>query len=256
MIDCVLTAGGVPQPDDPLFPLAQGKPKTLIEIAGKPIAQWVVDALTETPQVREIVVVGLAAETRLLSPKIVHHHPDQGSLLGNGLAGITWLLEHNPAEQVLTCSADIPLLTAEMVSWLILQHHQQPVDLTYTVIPRPVMEAAFPASGRTYTSFVEMEVAGGDVHVVNPHIFITNRALWHDLADSRKEALKAAMRLGPGIFVRLLLHRLSLSDLEKRIERQFGLRVRTLPSPYPEMGMDVDKPHQLEICRRVLEGAA
>lgn len=256
MIDCMLVAGGTPRPEDPLYPFSQGRPKALTEIAGKRMAQWVVDALTETPDVRHIIVVGLTPDARLVSPKIARYYPDQGSLLNNGLVGIEWLLDRDPAaRQVLTSCADIPLLTPEMVTWLIEQYDTPSTDLNYTVIPRTVMEAAFPTSNRTYSRFENVEVAGGDIHVANPHIFRTHHDLWRDLAASRKEMLKAALQLGPGIFIKFFLHRLSTAHLETQVLRKLDLRVRVLPSPYPELGMDVDKPHQLEICRRVLKDA-
>lgn len=257
MMDCVLIAGGIPQPDDPLYPFAQGKPKTLIEIGGKRMAQWTVDALTGASEVGEIIVVGLPRDAGLVSPKIVHYCPDQGSLLNNGLAGIAWLLNRDPgAREVLFSCADIPLLRPEMVTWLIEQYQKRPTGLNYTVISRPTMEAAFPTSDRTYARFADMDVAGGDIHVADPHIFRSHQNLWQELAGSRKETLKAALQLGPGIFIKFFLHRLSTAELEVQVQQRLNIRVRVLPAPYPELGMDVDKPHQLEICRRVLDGAA
>ena len=256
-MDCVLLAGGTPQPDDPLYPYAQGQPKALIEIAGQPLAQWVVEALTAAPDVGEIVVVGLPPEAELASPKIVHYQPDQGSLLGNGLAGIAWLLDHDPlAKQVLISCADIPLLQPEMVTWLVEQYRARPTDLNYTVILRPTMEAAFPTSRRTYARFEDLDMAGADIHVANPHIFRSQQDLWRTLAVSRKESLKAALRLGPRIFIKLFLHRLSTAELEAQVQQRLDMRLRVLAAPYPEMGMDVDKPHQLDICRRALGRAA
>jgi CTP:molybdopterin cytidylyltransferase MocA len=256
MIDCVLIAGGIPQPDDPLYTFTQGNPKALVEVAGKPMAQWVVDALTATPQVRHIIVVGLPPNTELVSPKIAHYHVDQGTLLNNGIAGIEWVLNREPgAREALLSCADIPLLRPEMVTWLIEQHQHRPTDLNYTVISRATMETAFPTSDRTYSRFADIEVAGGDIHVANPHIFRSHRDLWHNLAASRKESLKAALRLGPGIFIKFFLHRLSTAELEAQVQQRLNMHLRVLAAPYPELGMDVDKPHQLELCRRALEDA-
>jgi NDP-sugar pyrophosphorylase family protein len=42
-MDAVITAGGVPQPDELLYPYTL-KPKALLEIDGKPMVQWVLDA--------------------------------------------------------------------------------------------------------------------------------------------------------------------------------------------------------------------
>jgi NDP-sugar pyrophosphorylase family protein len=39
-MDAVVTAGGIPKPDELLYPYTLGKPKALLEIAGKPMVQW------------------------------------------------------------------------------------------------------------------------------------------------------------------------------------------------------------------------
>jgi NDP-sugar pyrophosphorylase family protein len=59
LIDAVIIAGGIPGPDEPLYPLTQGKPKALLPIGGKPMTQWVMDALNGSPLVRRVVVAGL-----------------------------------------------------------------------------------------------------------------------------------------------------------------------------------------------------
>ena len=61
-MDAIITAGGIPKPEDPLYPFTQGISKALLEIAGKPMIQWVLDALNEAATIDNIVIVGLDAE--------------------------------------------------------------------------------------------------------------------------------------------------------------------------------------------------
>jgi len=58
-MDVVMTAGGRPQPGDSLYALTQGGFKALLELNGKPLIQWVLDALNGTEKVGSIVIVGL-----------------------------------------------------------------------------------------------------------------------------------------------------------------------------------------------------
>ncbi len=46
-MDAIVTAGGIPLPEEPLYDATQGHPKALVDVAGKPMVQWVLDALTE-----------------------------------------------------------------------------------------------------------------------------------------------------------------------------------------------------------------
>jgi len=62
--------------------------------------------------------------------------------------------------------------------------------------------------------------------------------------------------LGPVIFLRYLTRRLSIAEAERRAAKIFGVRVRVIPSSHAEVGMDVDKPFQLDIVRADLEARA
>ncbi len=253
MIDCIVLAGGVPQEEDLLYEYTQGRPKALIDVAGKPLVQWVLDALDAAPSVRNIIFVGLAREHGITSPKISHYVPDQGSMLKNILAGIDQVLEIDPAtQQVLISSSDIPMLNGAMVETFLAQCADPAVDIYHSIVPREKMEQRFPGSRRSYVHFSDGDFAAGDIHVVAPRIAHAHEDLWNDLLNSRKNALKQAARLGPAFFAKLMARRLSLAELERLALQKLGLNVRAMVVDYAEMGMDADKPFQLEICRQDL----
>jgi hypothetical protein len=54
----------------------------------------------------------------------------------------------------------------------------------------------------------------------------------------------------------LLLRRLTIEAGVERASNSLGIRGRAILCPYAEIGMDVDKPHQLEILRADLERSA
>ncbi len=252
-MDAVVLAGGVPQQEDLLYTHTQGQPKALLDIAGKPMGQWVLDALTGAPSITRIVVVGIEEGQGLDSPMVVAYLPDAGSMLGNCLAGIERATTAHPeAPQVLMVSCDIPLLTSAMIEALLRLADDPSVDIYHSLISRARMEARFPTSRRSYAHFAEGDFAAGDIHVVAPHIGQTHHDLWQALMRNRKSVAKQALHLGPIFLLRYLSGRLTLPELEQRVQRKLGLNVRALEVPYPEMGMDADKPFQLEICRREL----
>jgi molybdopterin-guanine dinucleotide biosynthesis protein A len=252
-MDCIITAGGVPQSDDLLFSYTQGGSKALLPLAGKPMVQWVLDALTAARQVDRIVVVGLKETDGVGSPKLAAFLPDQGSLLKNVTIGIDWVVEQEAeSRQILLCSADIPLISAEMVDEWVTQCNDPTVDLYYGVVGRALMERVFPASNRSYVHFSDGDVAGADIFVVNPQLAHQHRELWDDLIGDRKSVLKQARRFGIGFLLRLLLRRVSIRQAEEHIERVLNLTGRVITVAHAELGMDVDKPFQLEICEAAL----
>jgi hypothetical protein len=78
--------------------------------------------------------------------------------------------------------------------------------------------------------------------------------MWDDLIGGRKSALRQARRIGVGTLLRLLLRRLSMAEAEERVSRALNLRGRAVIVRQAELGMDVDKPFQLEICQEELAG--
>lgn len=252
-MDAVIIAGGAPQEGELLFEFTQGGPKALLDLAGRPMVQWVLDALTAASGVERIILVGLDPDVGVSSPKLVSIVPDQGSLLRNLIGAIERLLELDPdASQVLMASGDIPLITGSMVDDFLGQCDEPALDIHYGTVPRALMESRFPESRRSYVHLSDGDLAGADVFVINPEIAYTNRRLWEDLIGRRKSPLKQALRIGVGTLLKLLLGRLDLAQAEERVTKAMGLTGRAVLVKHAELGMDVDKPFQLEICRQEL----
>lgn len=249
-MDAIITAGGRTRPDDPLYPYVPDGNKALLDIAGKPMIQWVLDAVSAAQRVERVMVVGLSQPAGLTCAKPVDFLPDQGSLLANIQAGVRHSVALNPASRyVFSISADIPALTGDMLDWVADTAMQTEDDVYYHVIKREVMEARFPTSKRSYVHLRDMDVCGGDVGVIRCEIVTNNDALWRRVIEARKSALKQAGLLGYDTLVLLLLRLLTLEGAVRRASRNLGVRGRGVVCPYAEVGMDVDKPHQLEIMR-------
>jgi hypothetical protein len=143
-------------------------------------------------------------------------------------------------------------VTSEMVEWLVKTCKETEDDIYYNVIRRQEMEQVFPASKRTYTHLKDMEVCGGDMGMARAAIVTENPDFWTKIIDSRKSPISQAMLLGPVIIFKLLTRQLTANDVIQRVAKKLGLKGRAIVCPYPELGMDVDKPHQLEIMRAFL----
>jgi GTP:adenosylcobinamide-phosphate guanylyltransferase len=253
-MDAIVTAGGIPKPEEPLYQYTQGMNKALLNICNKPMVQWVLDALCQAESVDQIVLVGLTPEDGLECPKISAYIPNQGEMLANVRAGMQKVQEVNPQAQfVLFVSSDIPGLKAEIVDWLVQNALQTEDDLYYHVVERSVMESRYPQSKRSYTRLRDVEVCGGDINVVRLLIGQEHDKLWERLFDARKNAFKQASLLGWDTLLLLLTRQVTLEGAVRRVSRKLHLRGRAVLCPYAEVAMDVDKPFQLEILRADLE---
>jgi GTP:adenosylcobinamide-phosphate guanylyltransferase len=249
-MDALVLAGGIPQPDDPLYTYSNGDSKALIDVAGKPMVQWVLDALGESQHVDNVILIGLSPKSGVTCKKPLHFISNQGRMLANIVAGVNKALELNKKNQyVLVASSDIPALKPEMVDWLVETAMQTKDDLYYGVCTREVMEARFPGSKRTYTRLKDVELCGADINITHVRMATEHLDLWEALIGTRKSPLRQARIIGLRILLRVLTRSVTLDDLVKEVSQRIGIRGRVIVWPYAEACMDVDKPHQLEILR-------
>lgn len=249
-MDAIIIAGGIPQPGDPLYTYSKGNSKALIDIAGKPMAQWVLDALGDAKKVENVIVIGVSPKSGLTCKKPLHYISNQGRMLSNVVAGVNQSLELNKKnEYVLIVSSDIPTLQSDMVDWLVKTTMQTRDDLYYGVCPREVMEARFPTSKRTFTKLKDMEVCGADINVIHVSMATDHLDTWEELIGNRKSPLRQAAVIGWDTLFQLFTRQLTLQGLVERASARIGIKGRAIIWQQAEPCMDVDKPHQLELMR-------
>ena len=252
-MDAIVTAGGIPQPGDPLYEFSNGSSKALIDVAGKPMVQWVLDALNNSTKVDNIILIGVSAKSGLTSAKPVHYISNQGRMLANIVAGVNKALEINKkTEYVLIVSSDIPGVKGEMVDWLVDTAMETRDDLYYGICPQDVMEARYPESKRTYTKLKDMQVCGADMNVIHVSMATTRLDVWEQLIGSRKSPLRSAAVIGLDILFKLATRQIGLQELVEKASARIGIKGRAIIWSQAEPCMDVDKPHQLEIMREDL----
>jgi len=253
-MDAIVIAGGIPRPEDPLYAYSHGDSKALIDVAGKPMIQWVLDALGDAKKVDNVIIIGLSQKSGVSCKKPVYYVSNQGRMLANIVAGVDKVLELNrKSKYVLIVSSDIPTLKSEMVDWLVDTCMETKDDLYYGVCPKDVMEARFPGSKRTYTHLRDMDVCGADINLTHVRMATEHLDLWESLIGSRKSPLRQAGIIGFGTLLALFTRRLTLEDAVSRVGDRIGIKGRAIVWPYAEPCMDIDKPSQLELLREDLE---
>ena len=256
-VDAVILAGGASDKVYPLLEYAQAQKKPLIRIAGKEMVRYVVEAIAGSSQIGHIYIVGLGPEDGVEFTVPVEYVEASGSMLDNTVAGVERVIEVDPEmERVVVSSADIPLLTTEMVDYLIDTCLKTDHDVYYTVVEKSTMEARFPESRRSFVPLRDGSFAGGDINMARVSAIQANLDLARQISQSRKNVWQQVRLLGFGTLIKFAFRRLTIADAERVASRALGFQGRAIVTPYPEMGMDVDKPHQLDIVRAVLEGGS
>jgi CTP:molybdopterin cytidylyltransferase MocA len=254
-MDAIVLAGGINRPDDPLFELTGVEKKALIPVAGKPMVNWVVEALAGSGLVEYIVVVGLKPGEIDFGDAPVHFVDRAGEMIDNVLLAREKLRKVNPdTRKILLTMSDIPLITPEIVRGFVEECGSQEADIYYAVVEEKTMNARFPDSRRTFVPLKGGRYSGGDIYlsdVTAPDK--TDMDLFRSLTDSRKNYLAQARILGIGFIIRFLLRLATIDDAAARACKILNLDARVVETRFAELGMDVDKPHQYQIIKTTLE---
>lgn len=248
-MDVIILAGGASS-DDALAELTNGKLKSMLEIAGRPMVQWVLDAVGNAPSVGTVVLIGIEDATGLSCRKPLIKLPDGDSLIANLQQGAKKLQELHPEDtHVVSISADVPGITTDIVEAMIRQYSAREVDIYYSVVEREVMEKRYPGSHRTYLNVKDAQVCGGDLNCFSKRAALDPDAIWKDLISLRKSPLKQAALIGLDTLFLMLLRQLTLDQAVKKVCKRLGISGRVVRVPFAEIGMDVDKPFQFEMVQ-------
>jgi GTP:adenosylcobinamide-phosphate guanylyltransferase len=246
-MDAIILAGA--PNSGPLREISPAQYEAEIPIAGKPMLDYVMAALQHVPAIERIVVVGAAAlSPELRGEPVTVTSPGQSLVdsLTNGLNVI-------PGDQpVLVATSDIPLLTREAVEDFLERCRKLDADIYYSCVPKELNEAKYPGVRRTYVKLAEGTFTGGNLALIRPRAVRQSQGLLQKAASLRKKPWQLCKMLGWNYLIKLVAGRLSIPEIEGRVSGMLQLKVVGIVSPYPEVGIDVDKPSDLKLAAKVL----
>ena len=244
MIDALVLAGS--PNTGALQEVSEAPYEALVKIGPFPMFHYVINALQNSGKVKQITVVGPPELKKYLTPDI-NWVASGHTLMENLQRGSVYM-----ESRFLLATADIPMLTPRAVNGFLELCGDNCADLYFPLVPRTAVEKAFPGARRTYVQFKEGTYTGGNLFLVNPGAVEQCLSVGQELVTLRKKPLALARRVGITLLVKLLLKALTLPEVEARASRLLGIQGQVVVCPYPEIGMDVDKPLDLEVAGRAL----
>jgi len=244
-VDVVILAGGDGEVIDPTQRF-----KGLVEIAGKPLVEWVVDAFRAAERVGEIAVVIPTAENlgawvdRV--DKLVVSDRD---FMDNAIAGAAAFRVDRP---VIIATGDIPLLTGEAIDAFIEAGLATGAEFVYPLVRKESVEEAYPGTVRTYFKLKTGRYTGGNAMMVDPKLLPAARDLGQRLFNDRKNAVALVRAAGFKFVVRFVAGRLAPEDLADKIRDLLGGTGAAVVLDSPSIAMDVDKPADLRLVEPIL----
>lgn len=244
-VDAVVLAGGDGAVIDPT-----ARFKGMVPIAGKPMIEWVIDALRASETIAEIAVVVPTAED--LGPwadKVDKLVVSDQKFIDNCIAGVE---SFRNDRFVLVATGDLPALTPDAIDDYVSRSLASGAEITYPLVPADAMEAQFPGSQRTYVKIVGGPVTGGNIMVISPGIVRSSREIGQRFFDTRKNPAAMAQVIGVGFIIKLVTGRLKVADVERKLGTLLGGKCAAIYTDHASIGADIDKPIDVIVAERVL----
>lgn len=248
MIDAVLLAGS--PNTGPLRQVSAVPYEAVIPIGGQPMFRVVLEALLGAAGLGRVMVVGPPELEPFLEDPRARLVPMRHSLMDNVEAGFEAL--GMPDAPVLIATSDIPLLTAETVEAFLACCGRMERDVYYPVVTEPVINALHSGIKRTYVRLKDGRFTGGNIALFRPSVFTRCRAKGEEFTLFRKQPLKLARVVGPGILVRFLLGLVSVAEAEKKVTGLLGVSGRAVVMDRAAIAVDVDKPSDYRLVQELM----
>lgn len=250
--DAVVLAGG--ESSGELRKIAPYDNEALIIIGKYPMIYYIYHALRQSALVDRIVVSGPVDSLRSLLPRDdrLYFVPGGENAVASFTQAADFLKEQGIGENLLILPADIPFITAEAIDDFIGRSQETEAEFYYSITRREVNEEKFPGVKRTYVKLQDGVFTGGTLFILRSQAIDRVLDLACQLVQRRKNPIAMGKLFGLGLVFKYLFGRLSIAMVEKRFQEMMGIRGRAIISPYAEVGVDVDKPSDLELAHRYL----
>jgi GTP:adenosylcobinamide-phosphate guanylyltransferase len=252
----VLVLAGSRGGGDPLAHEAGVSHKCLIPVGGVTMLERILGVLGRLAAAPRIVIA-------IDRPEILDGLPQTQAALASGRLRVigtatspsrtvlSALQSSSIALPFLVTTADHPLLTEEMILafW---RRVPEEADLAAAVASAKIIRRAWPETRRTYLPFADDRYSGCNLFAINTVRAQRVLEFWQQVEARRKRPLAMIRLLGPLATLRFLLKRMTLAAAVEHLGALTDTRLAAIPLPFADAAIDVDKPDDLVLARRIL----
>lgn len=252
--DAVILAGG--ENSSELKKIAPYEKEALIIIGNYPMIYYVYNALRATPAINNIIISGPVDALRNILPrddKLLFVEGGENAIESFAQA-VEIMDKKELTDKVLVVPTDVPFITSEAIEDFLNCCEEQQADFYYPLTRKEVNEHKYPGVVRTYVRLKEGIFTGGNLFLLRSEHIPACLEIGVKLFNRRKNPLAMASLFGVSLVWRYLLGQLSIQMVEKRFSEVVGIRGKGIISSYAEVGVDVDKPNDLQLAQEYLRG--
>jgi CTP:molybdopterin cytidylyltransferase MocA len=224
--------------------------KCLIEVGGRPMISWVLDALRGARCIDRIVVVGPEGPLRSAGVDVQLIHRDEGSYPDSLGAGV----EAASGDKVLVIAADVPLLRPEGLDRYVTDCLRSGAELCFPVVSYEEMWARFPGARKTWYDLRDGRLTKGNA-VLGPRDFFLSELDRIESLFKRRKKKQWASLICQQFMRRLLARAASQAQVEAMLSSYLGVRLEAIPAD-PGLAVDVDEVADVAFVDAVLRRRA
>lgn len=243
---CIILAAGR-GPDDPMAKAFGVEHKCTLPLAGKPMLQWVLDALRGSELKKPFIVV-------IDNPAVIPFQTDVDTLpaASSAPASAIAALKHIQSYPVLITTGDHPLLTSEMVNHMLTASGITNADVCVGLATAETINAAYPETKRTYFNLGGTLVSGCNLFAVKSAAGLKLLERWQDLERNRKKPWKLIAAFGVKPILWFAFGMLTPDRAFAHLSSKLGIKVVPVFLPFAEAAIDVDKPSDHVLAEKIL----
>ncbi|WP_052223202.1 nucleotidyltransferase family protein [Novosphingobium malaysiense] len=242
----LVLAGSRPGPPDPVAASEGVWHKALVSIDGRTMLARVVASLREAGIERIAVVAS--------DPQVMDHARDLGCevlLAASGPSASVAIGLEKLGAPLLVTTSDHALLRPEWVTDFV-KDMPAGTDVAILLARREAIEAAMPASKRTYLRFADGQWSGCNLFLLASEAAGKAIDTWKMVEADRKRPWRIAARLGIGMLASYALGRLTLAEAIAGLGRRIGIDASLVAARDGLAAVDVDKPEDLADARAII----
>jgi GTP:adenosylcobinamide-phosphate guanylyltransferase len=241
-----LVLAGSRGPGEPLALYAGVSHKAMIEVGGKPMLLRVVEALKAAGYQRIVVAIERPELAQGMGVETLAAESGPSASVEAGLKAL--------GTPLLVTTADHALLRPEWIEHFVAAVPAG-ADVAAGLARSDLVTAAAPEGERTFLRFSDGAFSGCNLFYFASPKAAGLVALWREVEALRKQPVKLLGRLGPLTAVQYALGLLSLRSALERLGRLAGVRAAAVEMPFGQAAIDVDKPSDLDLVRRIVGDA-
>ena len=236
---------GEPLPDQ-LCIDAGVKWKALLPIHGKPMVDYVLDALAQSPSVNAPPWISG------LDKALIGDDLRQSPSADGPASSVVVAAEADLKYPFIVTTCDHPLLTPNMVESFIQGARSTNADFVVAFASKRSIAPAYPHVKRTYLNFKGESVSGCNLFYVRNNKGLAAIKFWRAAQHDRKKPVKLARRLGIAMLLKYISGGLTIEKAFAYASAKLKIHATYVLLSAPEAAIDVDKPSDLELVKTIL----